>query len=282
MNSYIMKNTNEKTTAKNDFEKDFYKLMNNSVYGKTMKNVRKRISFILVSSEKKALNMRNDYTKYTPFNDNLVGVHLCKKEVTLNKPIFIGHTVLDQSKYLMYDFHYNFILKKFKRENVDLLFTDTDSLCYHIKNEDPFEIIKNNKELFDLSEYSKDDPLYDPTNKKVIGKFKNESINQITEFVGLRSKLYAYSVDEETKDHKKCKGVKKYVVNQNLTLDLYKTVLHSRKSHEVKQNGFMSKKHEVFTLSQNKIALSATDDKVYICENNIETYNHGHYRILKK
>jgi hypothetical protein len=182
----------------------------------------------------------------------------------------------------MYDFHYNFILKKFNRENVDLLFTDTDSLCYHIKNEDPFEIIKNNKELFDLSEYSKDDPLYDPTNKKVIGKFKNESINQITEFVGLRSKLYAYSVDEETKDHKKCKGVKKYVVNQNLTLDLYKTVLHSRKSHEVKQNGFMSKKHEVFTLSQNKIALSATDDKVYICENNIETYNHGHYRILKK
>ena len=282
MKSYIMKNTNERTTAKNDFEKDFYKLMNNSVYGKTMENVRNRISFILVSSEKKALNMRNEYKKFTPFNNNLVGVHLCKKEVTLNKPIFIGHTVLDQSKYLMYDFHYNFILKKFKRENVDLLFTDTDSLCYHFKNEDPFEVIKNNKDLFDLSEYSKDSPLYDPTNKKVIGKFKNESVEQITEFVGLRSKLYAYSVDEETKDHKKCKGVKKYVVNQNLTLDLYKNVLHSRKSHEVKQNGFMSKKHEVFTLSQNKIALSATDDKVYICENNIDTYNHGHYKILKK
>jgi hypothetical protein len=256
--------------------------MNNSVYGKTMENVRNRISFILVSSEEKAINMKNDYKKYTEFNENLVGVHLCKREITLDKPIFIGHTVLDQSKYLMYDFHYNFVLQKFKRKNVDLLFTDTDSLCYHFKNEDPFEIIKNNKTLFDLSEYPKDNELYDPTNKKVIGKFKNESINQITEFVGLRSKLYAYTVDEETKDHKRCKGVKKCVVDKKLTLDLYKQILDNRNTFDVIQNGFMTKKHEVFTQTQTKIALSATDDKVHICDNNIDTYNHGHYKILKK
>jgi len=111
-----MKNTNERIIAKNDFGKDFYKLMNNSVYGKTMENIRNRISFILISSEEKALSMKNDYKMFTTFNNNLIGVHLCKREVTLNKPIFIGHTVLDQSKYLMYDFHYNFILQKFKEK----------------------------------------------------------------------------------------------------------------------------------------------------------------------
>jgi hypothetical protein len=137
MKSYIMKNTNERTKATNDFEKDFYKLMNNSVYGKTMENVRNRINFRLISSEESALAIRNTRIRYTIFNENLVGVHLCKQQVKLNKPIFIGQNVLDQSKYLMYDFHYNTMLKIFDRENIDLLFTDTDSLCYHIKNQDP-------------------------------------------------------------------------------------------------------------------------------------------------
>ena len=89
----------------------------------------------------------------------------------------------------MNDFHYNKMLPYFTKENLDLLFTDTDSLCYHIKNKDPFEFMKNNKDLFDLSNYPIDHPLYDEMNKKVIGKFKNESIKQIIKFVGLRSKL---------------------------------------------------------------------------------------------
>jgi hypothetical protein len=144
MKSYIMKNTNERIKSKNEFEKSFFKLMNNSCYGKTMENVRNRIEFKLVSSEKKALNMRNYYKKYTIFNEELVGVHLTKQKVILNKPIFIGQTVLDMSKHLMNDFHYNYMLKNFERENIDLLFTDTDSLEYHIKNEDPFEFIKTN------------------------------------------------------------------------------------------------------------------------------------------
>ena len=109
MKSYIMKNTNERTKATNDFEKDFYKLMNNSVYGKTMENVRNRINFRLISSEEQALAIRNTRTKFTIFNDNLVGVHLCKQQVKLNKPIFIGQNVLDDSKFLMYNFHNNFI-----------------------------------------------------------------------------------------------------------------------------------------------------------------------------
>ena len=113
-------------------------------------------------------------------------MHLARQCVKLNKPIFIGQCVLDQSKYLMNDFHYNEMLPYFGRDNLDLLFTDTDSLCYHIKNKDPFEFMFNNKNLFDLSNYDKNNKLYDPTNNKVIGKFKNESPNtQITHFTGL-------------------------------------------------------------------------------------------------
>jgi len=140
--------------------------MNNSVYGKTMENVRNLINFRLISNEESALRIRNTRKRYTIFNENLVGVHLCKQEVKLNKPIFIGQNVLDQSKYLMYDFHYNFMKKEFKQ--IDLLFTDTDSLCYHIKKDDQYEIINKNKSLFDLSNYNKNDKLYDSSNNKVI------------------------------------------------------------------------------------------------------------------
>ena len=93
--------------------------------------------------------------RYIIFNENLVGVRLAKQCVKLNKPIFIGQCVLDQSKYLMDDFHYNKMLPYFGRNNLDLLFTDTDSLCYHIKNKDTFEYMLNKKDLFDLSNYDK-------------------------------------------------------------------------------------------------------------------------------
>ena len=281
MKSYIMKNTTERIKSKNDFEKDFYKLMNNSVYGKTMENVRHRINFKLVNSQKKAISMKNDYKKFTVFSENLIGVHLCKREVTLNKPIFIGQTVLDDSKFLMIDFHYNFMLKKIKRENIDLLFTDTDSLCYHIKKENPYEIINDNKSYFDLSDYPENHELYDPTNKKVIGKFKNESIKQISEFVALRSKLYCYTTDDE-KEHKRCKGIKKSVCDMKLNLKLYKDILFNRSTYNTSQNVIISDDHNIYSQTINKIALSARDDKIFIQDNNINTYCIGHYKTLKK
>ena len=177
-----------------------------------MENVRNRINFRLISSEEQAFNIRNQLIRYTVFNENLVGVHLAKQCVKLNKPIFIGQCVLDQSKYLMNDFHYNKMLPYFTKDNLDLLFTDTDSLCYHIKNKDPFEYMLNNKDLFDLSNYDKDNVLYDPANN--IGKFKHECPNeQITDFIGLRSKMYSYKT-EDNKPHKRCKGIKKCIIEE--------------------------------------------------------------------
>ena len=288
MESYIMKNTQMRAESKNEFEKDFFKLMNNSVYGKTMEAVRKRINFKILSSEEEAERLRNHRIRYTVFNENCVGVHLAKQTVLLNKPIIIGQTVLDQSKWLMIDFHYNTMLKNFNREDIDLMFTDTDSLCYHIKgSKDPFVFMKENSEQFDLANYKGKDvkvtingeqvDMYDGINNKVVAKFKNESISQITEFIGLRSKLYAYITDDDI-EHKKCKGVKSSVVKNEIKVENYRNTLLSKNNFKVEQNTFRSVKHQIYTITQSKIALSCNDDKLHILDNFIDTLSIGHYK----
>ena len=287
MESYIMKNTNERITAKNDFEKDFFKLMNNSVYGKTMENVRNRINFRLLSTEQQAKSIRNVRIRHTIFNDDLVGVHLCKQQVKLNKPIFIGQNVLDESKLIMQKFHYDFMLPKFGKENLDLLFTDTDSLCYHIKNINPYKVMMENKGEFDLASYPKDNILYDPTNNKVLKKMKDElSGKYMVEFVGLRPKCYAFNVSNGI-TKKTCKGVKKSVVDKEITFDDYNNTRKTGEIKEIKQMGFRSYKHIIYTEETTKKALTRNDDKVFILDDNINTLTLGHkdikvYRELKK
>lgn len=282
LSSYIMHNTNLRTEAKNDFEKDFYKLMNNSVYGKTMENVRNRINFKLLTTEDQAMRVGKNLKRFNIFNENLVGVHTFKTQITLDKPIYLGQNILDDSKVLMYNFHYNFMKKNIKEKNIDLLFTDTDSLCYHIKNEDVFEIIKNNKDNFDLSNYPKDHELYDKTNNKVIGKFKNESPNQILEFVGLRSKLYSFVAENDKHHHNKCKGVKRNVVEQELNINDYRDTLYTKENKIISQNGIRSYNHQIFSETMTKVALSCYDDKRFICDDLINTLSFGHYKINSK
>ena len=166
------------------------------------------------------------------------------------------------------------------------MFTDTDSLCYHIKNQDPYEVMKNNKEYFDLSDYGKDHILHDDMNKKVIGKFKDECNGEkITEFVGLRSKLYSFITDvpitkKKKTDHKKCKGCKTGVVDKVLSFDNYKKTLFERVPENIKQNVFRSYKHKIYTEEITKVALSCFDDKCYIQDDNINTYTFGHKNIM--
>ena len=145
--------------------------------------------------------MKKDFLKYTSkpthisykiFGKNYAAIHEIKPVLTLNKPIYVGFTVLELSKWLMYDFHYSFIKKHFDAE---LLFTDTDSLTYEIKSEDVYEEFFKHKHLFDFSNYPKDSKFFDETNKKVIGKKKDESeVKIICEFVILRSKMYSIKI----------------------------------------------------------------------------------------
>ena len=172
----------------NDFEKDFFKLVINSVYGKTKENLRKRINVRFVNSKKDFLKYasRPTYVTHKLFDKNCAAIHEIKPVLMLNKPIYVGFTVLDLSKWMTYDFHYNFVKKNFDAE---LLFTDTGSLAHEIKSENVYEKFFKWKDLFDFSNYSKDSCIFNDTNKKVIGKIKDEYGGVIIdEFVELKSK----------------------------------------------------------------------------------------------
>ena len=171
MKPYIDFITERRKEATNEADKNHFKLLNNAVYGKTMKNIIKIIKIRVVKNSK-------DFIKYTSrptclnwkvFENNLAAIHENKISLTLNKSMYVGFTVLELSKREMYKFHYNFMKKKFKR--CTLLFTDTDSLCYEC-NEDPFEIMLKNKELFDLSNLPVSSKYYCSNNKKAVGKMK--------------------------------------------------------------------------------------------------------------
>jgi len=240
--------------------------------------VRNRQNFRLLRNETQLDRITSKIKKATYFNEDLLGVHLLRKEVILNKPIILGFSVLDQSKLLMYDFHYNFMLKKFKRENIDLLFTDTDSLCYHIRKQNPYDIMLENKERFDLSVYDKNTKMYNEENKGKVGCFKNESPNDpIVEFIGLRSKLYYYKTKSE-KMGKRCKGVKRTVVEKEISRDNYHDTLTKRTDYSISQNSIRSYKHTVYSETTIKTALNCCDDKMYICDNNINCFSIGHYK----
>ena len=284
LEKYISLNTKLRTEAKNEFEKNFFKLMNNSVFGKTMENIRNRVDVKLVNNKKQAekLSAKPNYKHCNIFSENLVAIHMKNTKLDFDKPVYLGMCILDLSKTLMYDFHYNYIKKKYG-DKAKLLLTDTDSLMYEIQTEDFYKDISGDvKDRFDTSNYPFDHPsgIISGFNKKVLGMFKDEANGDIIdEFVGLRAKLYSYKMFEG-EESKKCKGVKKSVVKKSITHEDYKTCLTTGKEQLRKQNIIRSYKHEVYTEEVNKVALSANDDKRYILEDGINTLALGHYKIL--
>ena len=277
---YIDLNTRLRAKASNDFEKDFFKLMNNSVFGETMENIRNRVDIRLVTrvSQAKKLTSKPNYQHHTIFCENLTAVHMKKVKLYFNKPVYLGMSILDLSKTLMYDFHFNYIKPKYD-ERAKLLFTDKDSLAYEIETEDFYRDISSDvKAKFDTSNYPKNHPsgILTGVNKKVIGMFKDEAAGrQIAEFVGLRAKLYSYRVDEGYQE-KKCKGVKKAVIKRIITFDDYKDCLFNDKPSMRKMNVIRSHKHTIYTETVNKVAISPFDDKRLIREDNIHTFAYGH------
>ena len=284
MKPYIEMNTNLRAMAKNNFEKDFFKLMNNSVFGKTMENIRNRVDVKLVNTKEKLRKLVAKPNLKSPpkiFSENLVSVHMRKTSLLMNKPVYLGMCILDLSKTIMYDFHYNYIKSKYA-DKAKLLFTDTDSLMYEIETEDFYKDITGDvKDKFDTSDYPENHPSGIPTgeNKKVLGMMKDEAAGKIIkEFVGLRSKLYSFVMDDGG-EIKKCKGIKKQVVESSIKHEHYKTCLTTGKELLRKQNILRSYEHEVYTEEVNKVALSALDDKRYILSDGMDTLAWGHYKI---
>ena len=284
MKPYIDKNTNLRAMTKNNFEKDFYKLMNNSVFGKAMENLRNRVDVRLVNTKEKLRKLvaKPNFKSRKIFNENLVSVHMKKTSLLMNKPIYLGMCILDLSKIIMYDFHYNYIKSKYA-DKAKLLFTDTDSLMYELQTEDFYKDISGDvKDRFDTSDYPENHPSGIPTgeNKKVLGMMKDEVAGKIIkEFVGLRSKLYSFVMDDGG-ETKKCKGIKKQVVESSIRHEHYKTCLTTGKELLRKQNILRSYDHEVYTEEVNKVALSALDDKRHILSDGMDTLALGHYKIV--
>ena len=293
LKQYIDYNTQCRTLGKSDFEKDFYKLMNNSVFGKTNENLRNRVNIQVITNAKIALKRvaKPNFERSQTIRDDLVIIQSKITNLILNKPLYVGFSVLELSKLLMYQFHYDKMLHKY--QDIDLCFTDTDSLLYEVTTNDIYKDMKQDNDEYDFSEYPFLHPNFDIKNKKIIGKMKDELNGMILEeFLGPRPKCYSLLfngfvkkntvVDMNQHQSQKSKGTKKCTRKAHLRHLHFKDCLDNLKTINIKQNIIKSKKHTVSSYHVNKVALTAFDTKRWIEDDNINTLAYGHYKTIER
>lgn len=287
---YIMFNSNERAKTNSTFEQNYLKDLNNVISGKLEENVRNRINIMLVNKWSgryglEKLIAKPNFQRCVIFNENLVACEMQQLNIVINKPVIAGVSVLDISKTVMYSFHYDFMLKHFNPKDCRIQYTDTDSFIYELKNHDVYKFVKHHSDPFDTSNYANNNPYgIVPQNRKLLGKMKDENHGKImSEFVGLRSKMYAYRMHSEIEKDaaivKKHKGIKKCVLNNKISFENYKECLEQSCSMERKQMTFRSLYHNVYTLSTVKKVLDPHDDKRFIIPNSHETLAWGHHLI---
>lgn len=289
---YIDLNTQLRQQASSTFEQDFFKLLNNSIFGKTLENTENRVNVKLVNEWNDCKNITKKKSTATTliagpnfhsasvFTDNLVAIQLTPNRVVLDKPIYIGFTVLELSKSHMYDLHYS-LFRRVYGDRLKMCYTDTDSFIYHIETTDFYkDLLQSFISFFDTSNYPTNNihslPLI---NKKVPGLFKDEMGGKIiTEFVGLRSKLYCVKTADSS-EIKRAKGIKTSVV-KDLNLSDYSSTLYQNCVVKKSYSSFKSIKHEIYTQKINKVALSSNDDKRCVSNDRVTTKAWGNSSIL--
>ena len=240
LKNYIDLNTNLRKKAKNDLEKDLFKLMNNAIFGKSMENVLNRSNIKLINNDPEKLlklirqpNFQNAYQ----ISNKLCLVESKPIKTVFNKPIYLGASILETSKLHLYQFWYDHLQEKYNNK-VELIYTDTDNLIIHVETDDIYKDMWDDKNLYDFSEYPKDHPNYDITNKKVLMKFKDEMKSLIiTEFIGLKPKMYSFN----------------YINNNNIEInenkyDDYNNILLNNNIHKGVKNS-ISLKHDEYKRS---------------------------------
>ena len=281
-------NTELRKNAKDEFEKDFYKLKIDSIYGNTVQNDRKDRDIKLVTTEDKRNKLASEpnYHSTKCISKHLLIMEMKKTEVKLTKPIYLGQAVLDLSKTLMFDFWYDY-LKPMYGDKIRLCYTDTDSFIMHIKTDDFYKDISADVDKwFDTSNFNKNDnrPLEIGKNKNVPGKFKDELGAKImTKFLALTAKTYSFLIDEYTDDdyeknrivNKKAKGTKKCVVKREILFNNYLDSLFKNKVLYRSQQRLRSDHHKVYTEEVNKIALSSNYHKTIQTFDKVTTYPYG-------
>lgn len=278
LKSFIDFNTKKRALATSVFEKSLFKYIVNSIYGKSVQNCRKQVNIQLINNPIAAINvLKKPNLKYwNHINEDLVLCHLSKINIKLDKPIYIGFTVLELSKHFMYSFHYKYIKEKYG-DKVTLLMMDTDSYVYQIETEDLYKDLYQDKHLFDFSDYDVNHPLHSNVNKKKVGIMKDELNGDIAlEFVGLKPKMY--SLITQTNDIKRAKGVSRHIVEKVVKHNHYKDCLLKEQQCFYTMTYIQSHLHEIHTVDLHKKSLSPCDTKRYQLDN-INSLPYGHYKI---
>ena len=279
LKEYINFNSQQRALTTNDFDKSFYKLKNNALFGKTMEDVRKRINYKLVTDEDKFQKLARSpfFHDRDIITEDLVGVHMLKPKVTLDKPIFIGQAVLDYSKLEMYQLYYKILpqcplIKKLQ------LVGDTDSFFLTIATDTHItlsDVFNNLAQHIDTSNYPPSHALYSAVNKAKLGCFKDETAGQtLEEMILLRPKMYSMKYKDTDTSIKRAKGISKHIV-KSMRHNLYREAFEEQKTTRVQMTILRSQQHTIQTTTFNKRALSAWEDKrLWLSDN--ESLPHGH------
>ena len=266
---------------KSGFEKNFFKLMNNLVSGKTIENLRNRITVNLVRGDE-VEKIRKQiasplYAHHTVFNDNLAAIRMHKQKIKLVKPFYSGMCVLNLSKTLMYEFYYNRLKVRYG-SRWELLYMDTDSPLLEVEMPDVYRDMQEDLDEYDTSDYPREYYQYSAENKKVVDKMKDECAGTpIREVVYLRSKMY--SVLMGSKNIKKAKGTTKVVTKKELRHQSYLEALFERKTFWYGVEMLCSNLHTIYGMHVNKVTLSPFDNKRWICDGRVHTLAYGHKDI---
>ena len=267
LESYISFNTQKRNKAKNDFEKDFFKLLNNAAFGKFLENVRNRLGLELIKKDniKKIITQQSKLT----FNgiqksyENYDSYNFKQNQVVMDKAIYVGFSILELSKLHMYETYYDTLQPYFGQENLQLHYIDTDGTILSMKTKDIIKDLKNLEEIFHFGNLDKNHELFRGRNKKVISKFKLETPKNIwiDEFVCLRSKAYSFKCKDKDENKNKIKGISKSQSKHIKFEEYYNCLFGGEYQRECNNYIIRSINHEMVLQEIKKSTLSVFDDK---------------------
>ena len=280
LKEYINYNSQQRAQTTNDFDKSFYKLKNNALFGKTMEDVRKRINYKLITDEDKFVKLARSpfFHDRDIITEDLVGVHMLKPKVKLDKPVFVGQAVLDYSKIEMYNLFYKILPQCPLIKKLQLVGGDTDSFFLPIATDTNItlsDVFNNLAQHIDTSNYPPSHPLYSVVNKAKLGCFKDETAGQtLEEMILLRPKMYSMKYKDKDTSIKRAKGISKHIVH-SMRHSLYREAFEEKKTTRVQMTILRSQQHTIQTTTFTKRALNAWEDKrVWVSDN--DSFPHGH------
>lgn len=279
---YIEFNIKQRQDATTAVEKNNFKLMINTIYGKTCENSRSYKDLRIVENGMRAntLVSKPNYAGFQKINEDLVAVRMRKVNINWRTPTYSGMVILELSKLVMYKFHYD-VIKRQYGERASLLLTDTDSLLYNIHTEDIYKDMSLQSHHYDTSDYPPTHECYSEKNKKKLGCFKDECNGvPAVEFVGLRSKMYSLLLNEKGESKLCAKGIKSSFIKRKLRHQSYLDCLRNETTSMATFYNIQSKNHTLKTVEMTKTCLSSYDDKRFIEKGVDKTFAFGHYKLM--